>query len=196
MRIPTSFLVYACRSASLALLAVCAVGTPAAAQSVKPLIEASVEYGGDEFLTVIFEDGDEQDIRAGQGGTIAAGAVFRPNDELPVSVRGTVGFKYVTTAADNANITLTRVPIEIVAMYDLPNDLWVGAGYVRHTAVNFDGDGFLEDVEFDDANGATVELGWKWVSLTYTAIEYSVEGSEAFDASSVGLSFTYTFGGR
>jgi hypothetical protein len=193
---PTSFAVRARRTACLALLAVSAVGRPACAQSVRPLVEASLEYGGDQFLTVIFEDGGEQELRAGQGGTIAAGAVVRPSDNTPLSIRGTVGFKYVTTAADNANITFTRVPIEVVAMYGLPNHLWAGAGYVRHTAIRFDGDGFAEDVDFKDGNGATVELGWKYVALTYTAIKYPVEGSDGIDASSVGLSLTYAFGGR
>ena len=57
-----------------------------------------------------------------------------------------------------------------------------------------DGDGFFEDVEFDDANGFNVEVGWRWVALHYTKMEYSSPGFEDVDASNVGIRFTYRFG--
>ena len=42
-----------------------------------------------------------------------------------------------------------------------------------HMSPELDGDGFFEDIEFDDANGFKVEFGWKWIGLHYTKIEYS-----------------------
>ena len=64
-----------------------------------------------------------------------------------------------------------------------------------HMSPELDGDGFFEDIEFDDANGFTVEFGWKWVGLHYTKIEYSSPGYEDADASHIGIRFTCRFGG-
>lgn len=157
------------------------------------VLKFAVKAGGDEFLETVFTDGSTQTMYAGQGGTLAVGGEFRPGPESPFAVRGTVGYKFVTTAADNANIELTRIPIELVGTYGFSKDLWAGAGYVRHTAVKFDGDGFTDDVEFKDAQGPTVELGWKLFALTYTKLAYETEAGDSFDASSFGVSVTATF---
>ena len=121
---------------------------------------------------------------------------MRPSYASPLGLRATVGFKYQTTAADNAHITFTRVPIELVASYDLPNDLWIGAGLVHHTAVKFRGDGIGPDVEFDDATGGTAEAGWRWVALTYTALQYKDEAGGEYNAGVFGLSFIATLPSR
>ena len=157
------------------------------------VIEAAGEIGGDPFATIEFEDGTTQDVETGRGLTVAVGGKVRPSAESPFAVRGTVGFKYVTTMADNVDITLTRVPIEVVGMVDLPRDLWIGAGFVRHSMVKFRGGGLGPDVDLDDANGATAEFGWRWVALTYTAMRYTDEAGAEYDASVFGLSLTHTF---
>ena len=53
----------------------------------------------------------------------------------------------------------------------------------------------LTNVDFDPAAGATLELGWKWVALTYTALDYSANGG-SLDGSAIGVSFSYLFGKR
>jgi hypothetical protein len=181
--------------AALPLFAVTAAAQPGG-PSFQFVIEGAGEFGGDAIATVFFEDGSTQEVHGGQGVTLAGGGELRPSAGSPLALRGTVGFKFVTTKATNADITLTRVPVEVVATYDLPGGMWVGGGYVRHTALQFEGDDIGPDMEFDDANGATAELGWRWVALTYTAMRYTdAEGAE-YDASNVGLSFIYRFGRR
>ena len=51
---------------------------------------------------------------------------------------------------------------------------------------DFDGDGFLPDFSFDDATGLKLEIGYSWFALSYTNIDYEVNGF-SFDASNVGL---------
>lgn len=160
------------------------------------VIEGGIEGGGDEIATTLFEDGDTQVMHAGQGGTVAVGGQVRLDRASPLALRGTVGLKYVTTAATNAHIRLTRIPIELVATYDVTPDVWVGGGFVRHAAMKFRGDGIGPDMEFEDANGGTVEVGWRWAALTLTKLQYrDAEGGE-YDASSAGLSLIYVFGRR
>src|SRR5690349_25046459 len=68
------------------------------------LVEGDLEYGGDDIVTVSFKDGSKQDIKAGQGGTVAIGGYFKPEASSPFSVRATLGYKFVRTAAKNADI--------------------------------------------------------------------------------------------
>ena len=98
------------------------------------------------------------------------------------------------TAAENADIKMTRSTLQLNGIYRFANDWYAGAGFVQHMSPELDGDGFFEDVEFDDANGFNVEVGWRWVALHYTKMEYSSPGFEDVDASNVGIRFTYRFG--
>ena len=157
------------------------------------VLEADLEYGGDDIATVNFTDGSAQDIKAGQGLSVAMGAHYRSREDSPFSVRGTVGYKYVTTAASNADISISRVVFEVLGNYAWENGWWVGAGITRHSNIKFDGDGFGPDVTFDDATGPTVEIGWRWIALSYTQLDYADEFGDEWDASSLGLTLTTKF---
>ncbi len=156
------------------------------------ILEGAVEYGGDDLFQVFFTDGSDQTILAGQGGTIAVGVEAQPVATLPVTVRGTVGFKFVLTAADNANVRFTRFPLEGIVAYRHASGVRVGAGASVHTAVRLYGDGFLDDRSFDTAVGPTVEIGYKGIALTASRMAYraSKSPSERVDGSSIGLSIS------
>lgn len=156
------------------------------------VFEADLEYGGDDLGTVDFTDGSSQDIKAGQGVTLALGGHYRAH-ESPFSVRGTVGYKYVTTKADNSDIYVGRTVIELAGNYLWPNGWWIGGGITHHSSIKFDADGFGPDVKFDDATGPTLEAGWRWIALSYTKLDYKDEFGGEWDASSVGLKFTSKF---
>ena len=155
-------------------------------------IEADLEYGGDDLATLEFTDGSSQDIKAGQGVTIALGGHYRAA-ESPFSVRGTVGYKYVTTKASNADISVGRTVIEFVGNYLWDNGWWVGGGITHHSSIKFDADGYARNVNFDDATGPTLEVGWRWIALTYTDLDYKDPNGGKWDASSVGLKLTNKF---
>lgn len=152
------------------------------------VVELGAEWGGDRVGEVTFTDGDTQAMYAGQGITGAVGVVVRPRRDAPLGLRATAGLKWTPTAADNANIMLTRLPFEVVGTYGFTKDVWAGAGYVHHARVRFNGDGFGPDMDFEGAHGATVEVGWRWAALTYTTLGYTDEAGTRFDASSIGVS--------
>jgi hypothetical protein len=160
------------------------------------LTQMDMEFGGDTVATVAFEDGDTQNVHAGQGISLGIGGWFRPSENVPVEIAASIGYKFVTTAADNADINLSRSVFKLNATYWFRNTWFVTAGLTHHMSPELDGDGFFEDVRFDDATGFTMETGWRWIALRYTKITYSLPGFEDTDASSAGLSFTYRFGGR
>ena len=160
------------------------------------LIQTDLEFGGDTVATVGFEDGDTQNVHAGQGISLGIGGYVRPSDRVPLEISGAIGYKYVTTAADNADINLSRTVLKLNATYWFDQNWFVTAGLTHHMSPKVDGDGFFEDISFDDATGVSAEVGWRWIALRYTKIEYSLPGFEDTDASSVGLSFTWRFGGH
>ena len=64
-----------------------------------------------------------------------------------------------------------------------------------HMSPKLDGDGFFEDLDFDDAKGFKVEIGWSWIALHYTDMNTRVRVYEDADASHFGVRFTCRFGG-
>ena len=160
------------------------------------LVQTDLEFGGDEIATVAFTNGDDQSIYAGQGISLGIGGWFRPVESSQFQIQGVLGYKYAMTAASNADINVSRVVMKLNGVYPFADGWFVGAGITHHSSPELNGDGFFEDIAFDDATGFSAELGWKWVALRYTKIEYSSEFYEDVDASSIGLSLTWRFGGR
>ena len=186
------------RATLLAALSVSAM----AAQAAEPgkrggfLAQMDLDFGGDDIARLSFTDGDTQDVKAGQGIGIGIGGWFRPAASVPFEIQGILGYKVVFTAADNADIKVTRSTLQLNGVYRFANNWYVGAGYVQHMSPELDGDGFFEDFEFDDSNGFNLEVGWKWIALHYTSIEYTADGYEDVDASNVGIRFAYRFGAQ
>ncbi len=156
-------------------------------------VQTDLDFGGDDLATVSFKNGKSQDVKAGQGVTVSAGVHFRPVDTTPFDVQALVGYKYVTTAASNADITVTRVVLQLVGDYQFDNGVYLGGGVVQHSGTRLDGDGFFRNVDFDDATGFVLESGWRWVGLHYTNIKYRNNFVKNVDASHVGVRFMFRF---
>lgn len=170
----------------------------AAQQIEKPvitkfLVEGGIEYGGDEILEVFFTNGEDQTMLAGQGGYIAVGGELQFAKVKQLMLRATIGIKYNTTAADNANIRLTRLPVHLTPFWRINDDFRLGVGVTTHMNAKLKGDGFVSDVNFTSSVGPRFEFGYKRIALTYTAINYEDEVGQSFSASSIGASVSFTF---
>jgi hypothetical protein len=160
------------------------------------LLQVDADFGGDRILTVDFEDGDSQDVRAGQGLALSIGGYFRPSAASRFEIDASLGYKFVTTAASNADIHVSRTVAQLGTRYRWPNGFYLAGGLVHHIDPKLNGDGFFEDVSFDDATGFGGEIGWRWIGLHFSNLEYSSPFYEDIDASSVGLRFTWRPGQR
>lgn len=159
------------------------------------VLDGAAEYGGDNLFKVVFDNRDTQNIKAGQGVTLGGGIHYRPV-ALPVDFAATVGYKFVRTAADNADhLGIDRVVVEFTGTVPVGNHFWVTAGPVWHTSVKLNGDGFIPDVDFDDAVGGMVGFGWRWIGVRYTNIKYRARDpfTGSFDASSGGITIAWKF---
>jgi hypothetical protein len=158
------------------------------------LAQADLDWGGDDVATVYFDDDSAQDITAGQGIAVSIGGYFRPIENSAFEIDASVGYKFVTTKANNADIHLSRTMLQLEGLYRWPNGFTLGAGVIEHLNPTLHGDDFLGDIEFDNATGFNAEIGWRWITLHYANIKYSHQYYEDVDASHIGLRFTYRFG--
>ena len=156
------------------------------------VLEAAGEYGGDNLVKVFYRDGYTQDIRAGEGVTLSAGVHYLiPN--VPLDISATAGYKFIRTSDYHTDLGVNRVVLKLTGTYELPRHFWIDAGPVWHTAVKLNGDGYVPDIDFDDAVGVTVGAGWRWVGISYTNIHYTSGLTGNIDASNAGVTFTWKF---
>jgi hypothetical protein len=164
-----------------------------AGEHVGLVVQANAEYGGDNLVRVYYAyGGGSQDIKAGQGVTLAAGVHYQPAS-FPVDFTATVGYKFIRTRDYDSDLGINRVVFRFTGTLPLGNGFWVDAGPEWHTGIKFDGDGYLPNVNFDDAVGVTVGFGWRWIGLSYTNIRYKSPITESVDASNVGVTFAWKF---
>ena len=161
------------------------------------VIGANFEFGGDRVAEIYFTNGNTQSVRAGQGGHFYAGAEYRFPKAQMLALRGTVGIKYVTTAADNAHIRLTRIPFQFTANVYPVQKFRIAAGLSAHTGIRFNADGITQNLSFQSANGPVFEIAYAGIGLTYTAIKYkNKEYGDVYSANAFGVSFSTTFGNK
>ena len=160
------------------------------------LVQTDLDFGGDDLATVYFDDDTSQDVTAGQGLALSLGGYFRPIESSPFEIEASIGYKFLTTKANNADIHVERTLLQLEALYRWPNGFYLGAGLMNHMNPKVKGDGFFEDLKFDNATGLNAEIGWRWISLHYVNLKYSNDLVEDVDASSVGIRFTYRSGQR
>lgn len=169
---------------------------PALAQDTKKesefqlLLGGALELGGDNIATVYFTNGEDQKVNAGQGGSIAIGGQLKLAGAPNFALRTTIGFKYLTTQADNAHIRLTRIPFITTANWMAAPKLRIGAGLSAHTGIRFKADGIGEDMKFKGALGPIVEIAYSGIGLSYTAMKYKDALSNTYSANAIGLTFS------
>jgi hypothetical protein len=178
----------------LVLVPLCAraQGLPQHNSRFGPVVEVAAEFGGDNVVQVFYTNGHTQDIRAGQGVTVSAGVHYQL-PAAPLDIAATVGYKFVTTSDYHTDLGIYRVVFKLTGTYELPRHFWVDAGPVWHTGVRLKGDGYVPDVNFDDAVGATIGAGWRWFGVSYTNIRYKSPVTDDVTANNVGVTATWKF---
>ncbi|HVT36499.1 MAG TPA: hypothetical protein VHE37_13005, partial [Nevskiaceae bacterium] len=149
---------------------------------------------GDTLATVTFTDGSTDDVKAGQGLSIAAGVHMRPERNAHFDLRALVGYKYETTKADNADIHISRVTWELLPTYRFDGRWWASVGLAKHTGVKLTLGGFGPDVKLHSNVGPELQIGWSYFALTYTSLRYSDDFGDSAKANSFGIRFTSAFG--
>jgi len=172
---------------------------------LRPVVELGYELGGDKLVEVSCYDSTDNSystpsLRAGDGLLAGFGGHVRPNRRSPWDLKLTFDYKY-QSACESVNLQRFRLTLLPSYHFGPRNHWWAGAGLIYETGIKFDGknlpvEGYpgatLGTVNFDDAVGATVQLGWWFLALDYNFIKYSKDDAHV-NANSIGLLFTYGF---
>jgi hypothetical protein len=152
--------------------------------------------GGDPVATVAFTNGDSQKVNAGQGISVGVGGELSLFKKEQFRLRGSVGIKYVTTAAENAHIRLTRIPMILTANWMYQEDWRIGAGIVSHQAIRFNAGGLGNNFDLSSPAGLVVEVAYKGIGLSYTKLTYEDEFGIFYGANAIGLTFSGIVSGK
>ena len=163
---------------------------------LRMLLNGALELGGDPVATVAFTNGDSQKVNAGQGISVGVGGELSMFKKEQFRLRGTVGIKYVTTAAENAHIRLTRIPMILTANWMYQEDWRIGAGIVSHQAIRFNAGGLGNNFDLSSLAGLVVEVAYKGIGLSYTKLTYEDEFGIFYGANAIGLTFSGIVSGR
>lgn len=157
---------------------------------VRFLISGALEFGGDEVAEVFFTNGESQSVNAGQGGSIAVGAQVQFPKADKFLLRGSIGYKYVTTQADNVHIRLTRVPMQFTANFMAAPKLRLGAGIVTHSGVKLNADGLGDNMTFKSNAGPVFEIAYYGIGLSFTSLKYTDQDNKSYSANAFGITFS------
>lgn len=184
------------KHAALAAAILATVALPAQAE-MRWLLKGGFDFGGDTLVTVLFQDGSTDKIKANEGFYIGGGiAYIFPDYNLETEL--SASWKYVGITASNGDVSFTRFPLEAMVFYPWA---WgrVGAGLTYHVNPELSSSGVPGglNVEFDNAVGAVIQAEYRpsdnlGFGLRYTALDYTIGGTDV-KASGVGLTISGSF---
>ena len=154
--------------------------------TLRPLVGAAIELGGDRVGWTTDEDAPYRQIRGAQGVSVAVGGRLRHERWM---LDATVGYKYWRTLDTDRHVRLTRVPLHLTAHYWLTDDWRVGLGVLTNRRIRFRADGAGTDRDYDPSYGTKLEIGWRNFALGYTRMRYY--GATDRDRCAGGFGLTY-----
>lgn len=176
-----------------------ALASEFSSNKTKVVFYAGIDSGGDKLVTTFFSDGSTGGIEAGEGLYFAVGGLVPVNDDGSFQAQFTLGIKTESSEADNGGLEFSRWPLEAIGFYNFKYAR-IGAGLTYHINPSLEGEGVASNVQvdFDDALGAIVEVGFLFnsfgIAYRHTEIEYTLSGaSNKIDGSSDGIHLIFTF---
>ena len=180
------------------LAATAALGASAA--DVRPLLKAGFDFGGDTMVTVVFTDGETQNIKANEGLYLGGGMAII-NDAKDWEYHLTLAYKFALIDAKNGDVEWTRLPLEALVFYRFPH-VRLGGGLTYHLSPHLEGSGVVGglDIKFKNALGVVLQADWRVTSTIavggrYTMLEYDAKGAftGTVKANGIGVTFSMNF---
>jgi opacity protein-like surface antigen len=187
-------------AAALTLGAAMSAHAADAGSGFRFLVGAGLTFGGDTLINVAFTDGSHEDIKAGGLVHLYGGGEFRLGDQ--VALQATIGYHVNdTSAASNGSVRFTRVPVDLLAVYQLNDTVRLGVGAQFVSGPELKGSGVASNInaKFDSTTGVILEGEYLFspkagVKLRYVAEKFKPQNnSNKIDGSHLGLMATYYF---
>lgn len=158
-------------------------------------VDVGVLFGGEKLAERTYVLGGTDSVYAGKA-VFADVGVLHNFDASDWSLKGTVGVQSGFSAGLGSDITFTRYPIDLVALYNVGNQHF-GGGLTYHANPKLNGNGHVQDVVFKDPVGLVLEYQYRVFGFRYTNIRYRVDGACtgrcSYDGSTLGFFFNFVF---
>lgn len=174
-------------------------GTTAKVGNFTGIAAIGLTFGGDTFTKVKFDNGDNDNIKAGELALFSGGFVYEQND---FQLQATLGYYSDRASGDNGDVRFTRLPLEVLGFWR-QEKFRLGGGITHHINPEFEID--IDDnidngtVEFDNATGFIVQADYLFedglaLGLRFTAVEYEEDQlPDKIDGDSIGIMLSYIF---
>jgi hypothetical protein len=158
-------------------------------------VDVGVLFGGDKLAERRYVLGGTDSIYAGKG-LLADFGLLHDFADSDWAFKGTVGLQSGFSAGLGSDITFTRYPVDLLALYNIGNQ-HLGFGLTYHADPKLNGNGHVPDVVFKDPVGLVLEYQYRIFGFRYTNIRYKVDGACtgrcSYDGSTLGFFFNFVF---
>lgn len=189
---------FASRQLCALALTLCAAAGAQAADGIRPVIGLDFTFGGDTLVSVPYTNGDTKNIKAGGLVHFFGGAEYQSGN---FALQGTVGYHRDSTAADNGSVTFTRVPVEVLGLWTVGEQVRLGGGLRKSTGAKQDSSGAASLVgrtSYTGNLGVVVQGEYLFVGsqlsafVRYVSESYESRGARV-DGNHFGLGLSYRF---
>jgi hypothetical protein len=142
-------------------------------------------FGGDTLASGSYTSGQSYSIKAGDGYLLSGGLSFPVADK--VDLQASVGYQSTSTNATNGKIEFTRMPIELLAFYNMDSKWRLGGGARSATGAKFSTSGAvgsLGSYEFTPSLGMVLEAQYRFDKSSNSKAYYGINVryvSESFE---------------
>jgi len=165
------------------------------------LVRGAFEAGGDELISLTFEDGEREEIEAGGRIHLEVGkqlGLFAGSPALRTEL--SVGYKYDSVNATNGDLAFNRFTLNAVQYYQYNDKFRLGVGVTYHLSPTLEVDifGIDDEVEGDDSLGFMLAIDYAFservnVGVRATQIDYEGDEFSEISGNSVGIYSSYYF---
>jgi hypothetical protein len=159
--------------------------------------KAGLDTGGDTLVTVIFTNGDRQNIKANNG-LFFGGGVSIVNDAKDIETEIALTYKVDDITATNGSVTWSRWPIDALVFYRMPS-VRIGGGLTYHLNPDLSGNGVVGglNVNFKNSLGYILQADWRIndklsLGARYTILDYELSGTTNRKVGSNGLGIVFS----
>lgn len=132
-------------------------------------------FGGDTLASGAYTSGQTYSIKAGDGLLLSGGLSFPVTDKL--DVQASVGYQSTSTNATNGKIEFTRVPLELLAFYNMDSKWRLGGGLRSATGAKLSTSGVagaLGSYEFTPSLGMVLEGQYFFNKSSSSKAQYGI----------------------
>lgn len=126
---------------------------------IAPFLGLGLTFGGEDLATAYYTSGNSQTVTTGGLVDLRVGLEYKLVGQ-PISIQGVVAYHVDNATATNGDLRFSRIPVELIAMYDLGNQWRLGVGMRKATGAKVTASGSATSAGFGSSTDFKSNLGF------------------------------------